>query len=151
MFPDSHKMNENIIKEKIEKAIDIICPLYRTNLISQAFIVGSVAKGTVRKESDIDIIIVNPILHNAADFPPMLTVLPYTPSEEEELIEILRSQIVDILKSIGVEFREIYRKESSLWYQFYNGEIFHIMTRKDIKYLMHDFKEYIEITRDLCP
>ena len=33
----------------------------------------------------------------------------------------------------------------------YNGEIFHVMTRKDIKYLMHDFKEYIEITRDLCP
>ncbi len=143
-------MNENIIKEKIEKAVEIICPLYRTNLISQAFIVGSVAKGTARKESDIDIIIVNPILHNAADLPPMPTILPYTPSKEEDIIELLRSQIVNILTSIGVEFREIYRKESPLWHQFYIGEIFHIMTRKDIKYLMHDFKEYIEITKDLC-
>ncbi len=143
-------MNENIIKEKIEKALDIICPLYNANLIIQAFIVGSVAKGTARKDSDIDIIIVNPMLHNAADLPPTIT-LPYSPSKEEEMIELLRSQIVDILISIGVEFREIYRKESQLWHQFYNGEIFHIMTRKDIKYLINDFKDYIEITRDLCP
>ena len=108
------------------------------------------AKGTARKESDIDIIIVNTILHNAADLPSISTVLPYSPNEEEKKIELLRSQIVDVLKSFGVEFKKIYKKDMSLWHQFYNGEIFHVM-RKDIKYLMHDFKEYIEITRDLCP
>jgi len=144
-------MNEDIIRYKIQKVVDFICPLYREDLISGAFIVGSVAKGTARKESDIDIIIVNPILHNAADLPPIPTVLPYTPSEEEDMTELLRSQIVDVLKSFGVEFKEIYKKDMSLWHQFYNGEIFHVMTRKDIKYLMHDFKEYIEITMDLCP
>jgi predicted nucleotidyltransferase len=141
--------NEDIVKYKIQKAIDFVYPLYWIDLIDNAFIVGSVAKGTARKESDIDIIIVNPILHNAEDLSPTPTVLPYIQNKEEEATESLRSQIVDTLKSFGVEFKEIYKKDMSLWYQFYDGEIFHIMTRKDIKFLTYDFKEFIEIKKEL--
>lgn len=48
-------MDEDIIKNKIEKAIDLICQLYKAEIITDAIIIGSVAKGTARKDSDIDI------------------------------------------------------------------------------------------------
>ena len=121
-------MDERIIKDKIEKALKIICPLYRKDLITGAYIVGSVAKGTAREESDIDIVIINPIFLNASDFPPSPIILPYTESEEEKERESLRLYIVNILKDIGVEFKEIMIKDFPLWYQLYKDEIFHIMT-----------------------
>jgi predicted nucleotidyltransferase len=139
-------MDEDIIKYKIEKAIELICLLYKADIITDALITGSVAKGTARKESDIDIYLVNPDFINAADLPPSRTILPYSPSEKEEKIELLRSQIVDILKSIGVEFKELHIKEFPLWYQLYKGELFHLMTRDRI----NPFMEGIEITKDLC-
>ena len=140
------KMDEEIINNKIEKAIDLICQLYKTDIITDAIIIGSVAKGTARKDSDIDIYIVNPDFLNAADLPPSRTILPYSPSEEEEKTELLSEQIVDILKNIGVEFKELRIKEFPLWYQLYRGELFHLMTRDRV----NPFMEGIEITRDLC-
>jgi predicted nucleotidyltransferase len=139
-------MDEYIIKYKIERAIEVICYLYNTDIITHAIIAGSVAKGTARKESDIDIYIVNPGFINAADLPPSPTVLPYSPSAEEEKIELLRSQLVDILKNIGVEFKELHIKEFPMWYQLYKGELFHLMTRDKI----NPFMKGIEITRDIC-
>lgn len=139
-------MDEDIIKHKIEIAVDLVCQLYKVDIITGAFIIGSVAKGTARKDSDIDIILINPNFLNAADLPPSRTVLPYSPSEEEEKTELLRSQIVDILKNIGVEFKELRIKDMLLWYQLYRGELFHLMTRDRI----NPFIEGIEITRDLC-
>ena len=139
-------MDEDVIKYKIEKAVDLVCQLYKADIITSAFIVGSIAKGTARKESDIDIILINPNFINAADLPPLRTILPYRPSEKEEKTELLRSQIVDILKNIGVEFKELHTKDIPLWYQLYGGELFHIMTRDRI----NPFIEEIEITRDLC-
>lgn len=137
-------MSDEIIKEKIEKALDIICPLYKNELITGANIVGSVAKGTARKESDIDIIIVNPNFINAADLPPKPTILPFTPSEEEIKLELLQSHIVDVVEKLGIQFKEMTIKEIPLWYQLYKGEIFHLMTRNK------DPLEGIKITRDLC-
>ena len=140
-------MNDKATKEKIEKSIDLICPLYENDLITDAFIVGSVAKGTAKPESDIDIILVNPIMLNAADLPPLSTVLPYTQSKEEEQLELLRLLIVNTLKGIGVEFKEIELKDIILWYQLYKCEIFHIMTRRSRKDVTPDS---IEIKRDVC-
>ena len=140
-------MNDKATKEKIEKSIDLICPLYENDLITDAFIVGSVAKGTARPESDIDIILVNPIMHDAADLPPLPIVLPYTQSREEEQLELLRLLIANTLKDIGVEFKEIELKDIILWYQLYKGEIFHIMTRRSRKDVTPDS---IEIKRDMC-
>jgi hypothetical protein len=65
-----------LVVTRIEKAIELICSLYTKDLITDAYIVGSLAKGTSRKESDIDILIVNPILLSAADIPPTPTILP---------------------------------------------------------------------------
>ena len=140
-------MDDKITKEKIEKSIDLICPLYENNLITDAFIVGSVAKGTAKPESDIDIILVNPIMHNASDLPPLPIILPYIQSKEEEQLELLRLSISNTLKCIGVEFKEIGLKDIILWYQLYKGEIFHIMTRRSRIDITPDS---IEIPRDVC-
>jgi predicted nucleotidyltransferase len=53
-------MSDELLQDKIEKSIEIICPLYREKLITDAYIIGSLAKGTMKKESDIDILIINP-------------------------------------------------------------------------------------------
>lgn len=137
---------DEIVIIRIEKAIELICPLYKNNLITDAYIVGSLTKGTSRKESDIDILIINPILLSAADIPPTPTVLPYTQSEEEKIMELLQLSITGTLQDIGVEFKEICLKDIKLWYQFYKGEIFHIMTGKYFKGLT----PHIQITRDMC-
>lgn len=139
-------LSDEIVTIRIEKAIELICPLYKNNLITDAYIVGSLAKGTSRKESDIDILIINPILLSAADIPPIPTVLPYSQSEEEKTVELLQLNITKTLQNTGVEFKEIDLKDIRLWYQFYKGEIFHIMTSKYFK----GFTPYIQITRDLC-
>lgn len=140
------EIRDEIIIVRIEKAIELICSLYRNNLITDAYIVGSLAKGTSRKESDIDILIVNPILLSAADIPPIPTVLPYSQSEEEKIVELLQLNITSTLQNIGVEFKEMSIKDIMLWYQLYKGEIFHIMTRKYFTGLT----PHIQITRDIC-
>ena len=139
-------MQDEIIRQKIEKSIELICPLYKNDLITDAHIVGSLVKGTARKDSDIDIIIIHPLLLNAADIPPIPTVLPYTQSEEEKITESLSLEIARVLQNIGVEFKEIYLKDIILWYQLYKGEIFDIMTRN--KYDIES--PNIQITRDMC-
>ena len=103
-------MRDEIIREKIEKSLELICSLYKNDLITDAYIVGSFVKGTARKESDIDIIIINPLLLNAADMPPIPIILPYTQSEEEKRTESLRLEIANVLQNIGVEFKEIISK-----------------------------------------
>lgn len=140
------EISDEITIIRIEKAIELICSLYGKDLITDAYIVGSLAKGTSRKESDIDILIVNPILLSAADISPTPTVLPYSQSEEEKIVESLQLDITSTLQDIGVEFKEMYLKDIILWYQLYKGDIFHIMTRKHFEGLT----PHIQITRDMC-
>ncbi len=137
---------DEVVVIRIEKAIELICPLYKNNLITDAYIVGSLVKGTSRKESDIDILIINPILLCAADIPPIPTVLPYSQSEEEKIIELLQMNITNTLQNAGVEFKEIDLKDIKLWYQLYKGDIFHIMTCNHFA----GFTPHIQITRDMC-
>jgi len=64
-------MDEDITKLKIEKAIDLLCQLYNAEIITDAFIVGSVAQGTARKESDIDIYLINPLFQEEVEVEPL--------------------------------------------------------------------------------
>ena len=126
-------MDQDIIREKIEKSIELICPLYKNGLIDGAYIIGSVAKGTAKKESDIDIVIICDM--EGVDLDPD---------------DIYAKKIVNALKDIGVEFKYItiykYKEEgTSFWYQLYKGELFHILPRDR----MNPFIEGIKIT-DLC-
>lgn len=124
--------NDAVIKEKIETAIDLVCQLYGYNIITDAYIFGSVSKGTAKKESDIDIYLINPSFHNIDD--------------------ILRSplsnfDLILILENIGIQFTEISRKGSEpTTYQLYKGELFHLVTRDRI----NPFMEGIEINKYLC-
>lgn len=128
---------DNIIRTKIEKSIELICQLYGENLITDAYIIGSIAKGTTRKESDIDIIIINP------DFEFNLDNLD--PYEKSENIR----KVVNKLKNIGTNFKIIEREKYFIhifWYQLYNGEMFHILPQKYFKNSL----PHIQITRELC-
>src|SRR3972149_684878 len=110
--------NSTVLKEKIESAIDLICQLYGYNIVTNAYIFGSVSKGTATKESDIDIYLVNPSFHNIDD-------IFRSPLSNFELIIIL--------ENIGVEFIEMSRKDSKpTTYQLYKGELFHLVTRDRI-------------------
>lgn len=140
-------MDEKIIKDKIEKSLEIICLLYKENLITDAYIVGSVAAGTARKESDIDIMIINPIFIRLGEFPPSPKVIPPSIGERTKRSELFRSKIVNSLKSIGVEFKEIYYKGTLLWFQLYKDEMFHIVTSSEQPFEKEDT---IKIDKDLC-
>ena len=130
-------MSDEIIQDKIEKSIEIICPLYREKLITDAYIIGSLAKGTIKKESDIDILIINPL------FEAYLEEL--NPDEDLENIK----KVVNKLKNIGIQFKFIEKEKYFIfrfWYQLYKDELFHIMPQK---YFFNSLP-HIQITKDLC-
>ena len=130
-------MDDKITQDKIERSLEIICPLYRENLITDAYIIGSVAKGTAKKESDIDILIINPL------FEAYLEEL--SPDEELENIK----KVVDKLKDMGVQFKLIAKEKEvifNFWYQLYKDELFHIMPQR---YFINSLS-HIRITEDLC-
>lgn len=130
-------MDDKIIQDKIERSLEIICPLYRENLITDAYIIGSVAKGTAKRESDIDILMINPL------FEAYLEEL--SPDEELENIK----KLVNKLKDIGVQFKLIAKEKEvifNFWYQLYKDELFHIMPQR---YFI-DSLSHIRITEDLC-
>lgn len=130
-------MNDKIIQYKIERSLELICPLYRANLITDAYIIGSVAKGTVKKESDIDILIINPLFE--------VYLEDLSPDEELENIK----KVANKLKDMGVQFKLIAKEKGfifNFWYQLYNDELFHIMPQR---YFINSLP-HIRITEDLC-
>ena len=130
-------MDDKIIQDKIERSLEIICPLYRENLITDAYIIGSVAKGTAKRESDIDILIINPL------FEAYLEEL--SPDIELENIK----KLVDKLKDMCVQFKLIKKEKVIIfefWYQLYKDELFHLMPQR---YFIDSFS-HIRITEDLC-
>jgi predicted nucleotidyltransferase len=127
----------NMMRPKLQKSIWLVCQLYRDNLITEAYIIGSVAKGTARKESDIDILIINPKFEASMEY--------MSPDEESENLK----KVVDKLKNIGAKFKLIEKEKDFIyrfWYQLYKEEIFHIMPQK---YFINSLP-HVQITRDIC-
>ena len=135
------KMSESYINQiKIEKALELVCPLFKDGLITDAYLVGSIAEGKATNFSDIDINLINPLFEINPSFP-VFDLMP------EEKYSPNIKKIVDYLKQFGIEFKMIKRKNIDFWYQFYKGELFHIMLTKDEKdTLMPRF----QITKELC-
>lgn len=48
--------------------------------------------------------------------------------------------LINILKNIGVEFKQIERKDQVFCYQLYIGELFHLMTRNIVNPFMENGK-----------
>ena len=148
-------MDEDIIKRKIQKAIELICQLYKDELITDAYIVGSVANGSARKESDIDILLIHPSFEERSELGPE-NVESITKSQylnEEEKRKFIKRLMMNInlsnkLIEIGAEFKQLTLKDAEFWYQLYNDELFHIMTIPYVGTLEEE--PHIEITKDLC-
>lgn len=130
------KIKNKIIKGKIEKSFEIINILYKNNLITYAYILGSVAKGTANQYSYIEINIVNPLfeIQNLSDLRPIIDT-------ESPNIE----SVINQLKEIGIKFKIIKIKDLEFWYQIHRNELFHIVLTKDEKF---SIKPRIRFTKD---
>lgn len=147
-------MQDDIIRQKIEKAIKLVCQLYKKDIITDAYLLGSVAKGTAKKESDIDIDLVNPLFQDAILEPlfeePAFHLPLLGKSELEELLSEWKAteDLINIMKNMGVEFKKLRRKGDTYWYYIYEGEMFHILTRRMANPFLKD--EGLRLPKDMC-
>lgn len=128
--------------DKITKAFELVCPLLKENLVTEAYIVGSVAKGTAKKDSDIDIYLINPIFKE------------YDTELKEDSQEPNVRKIINLLKNYGVVFDVSYYAEHketlyNFEWQMYKNEVLHFMYDYESESIKK-VGEYIEITEDLC-
>ena len=132
------KLNQ-ILYGKLEKTTELMCLLYRKGLITDAYIVGSVARGTAGEMSDIDIFLINPEFEETN-----MQLFPYV---EHYNIK----KLIDYLKLIGVKFEklDIPTKETfGFYFQIYKDEIFHIMYSNKFESMISN--EYLKITKTYC-
>ena len=128
--------NNKMTKGKIEKSFEIINILYKNNLITDAYILGPVAKGTADQYSYIEINIVNPLfeIQNLSDLRPIID------TESPNI-----KSVIDQLKEIGIKFKIIKIKDLEFWYQIHRNELFHIVLTKDEKF---SIKPRIRVTKE---
>lgn len=128
----THKM----VNGKIEKSFEIINILYKNDVITDAYIIGSVAKGTANQYSYIEINIVNPLF----EIQDISDLRPITGKDSSNI-----KTVIDQLKEIGIKFKIIKIKDLEFWYQIHRNELFHITLTKDEKF---SIKPRIRVTKD---
>lgn len=131
---------------KILKTLELICPLYINNLITNAYIIGSIAEGIVDEEFPIELILQSPLVirHTFKIFP----------GSHDYAI----NKIAKYLKNtMGVKFYRIkldeedeeeYKEEDEEWIMEYKNEYFY--TQIFDKYIPEKDKPIMMITRNLC-
>lgn len=128
-----------IICDKLEKTAEFVSLLYRQDLITEAYIVGSVSRGIIEDKSDIDIFLINPKFEE--------TNTQLFPDAEHYNIK----KLIDYLKSINVKFEKLdipIKETFGFYFQIYKDEIFHIMYSS--KYESMESNEYLKITKTYC-
>jgi predicted nucleotidyltransferase len=136
-----------ITQDKIMKAIELVCPLLREKLIIEAYIVGSVAKGTARVDSDIDLYLINPDFKKQKDSY-NIHLIP-EPILDDETYNLYTNNIIEVLKNLGATPKYLKTKHEMLWMYLYKDEIFHFMYDYESESIK-SAGEYIEIDKDLC-
>lgn len=135
-------INEDTISESILKAIEIICSIYSKRLIEDAYIIGSVAKGTATEESDIDIILIN---QEFVEY-----VSPIEPMRIRPELNSTEIRIINTLRNIGATFKEpteeeLFSGEVAFGHWIYKGKEIHLMITAKM-----DILDSIRITIDMC-
>ncbi len=124
---------EEIVQDKLQSGIELICQLYKGGFIDDAFIVGSVAKGTAYASSDVDILILNPLF-------PSLSEL-YQDHQNQKVKDVVR-----FLEDIGTKFVS----PRDILFQIYHDEVFQIHTIKTIDEVYNTLGPNIRISKDYC-
>jgi predicted nucleotidyltransferase len=130
---------DKIICSKLEKTAELLSLLYRQNLITEAYIVGSISRGVAKDKSDIDIFLINPNFEE--------TNTQLFPDIEHYNIK----KLVDYLKSINVKFEKLDIPTKDIfghYFQIYKDEIFHVMYGGNFESM--ESNEYLKITKAYC-
>lgn len=137
-------ITNKITIDKIVKAVELICPMLKQKLVTEAYIVGSVAKGSSREDSDIDIYLINPLFKLQFN----THKIDISPSQKNN---VYIKKLVYKLGELNAEPHYISESKimDKIWFWRYKNEIFHFM----YDYESESIKkagEYIEITEELC-
>lgn len=146
-------MNNITIQDKMQKALEIICTLYKKDSIKEAYIVGSFAKSVIenipfKETSDIDTIIVNPLF----ELDPGDVNMP------------VQENVINALREIGASFKYITLPLSKQFpdafpedylyfsYVIYKNDVFHIMPFWEMEVSIVDglMPTNISISNDDC-
>lgn len=160
IFVQSSVLTDEIFSHKLEVALEIICQLYSHKLIGDAYIVGSVATKTAKKESDIDIVIIDPLFETVIEF--FFLQIEYEEDKshgkiyyEQEVSDLNPAvrKIVELLENIGVR-SYLGEKElkpgvgpEAIIYQKYKDELIQIWGMPDVSHIKGI---YNRITKDDC-
>ena len=128
-----------IICKKLEKTAEFISLLYRQDLITEAYIIGSISRGIAKDKYDIDIFLINPNFEetNAQLFP--------------DIEHYNIKKLIDYLKLINVKFEKLDVPTKGIfgfYFQIYKDEIFHIMYSD--KFEPTESNEHLKITKAYC-
>lgn len=131
--------SNRVICNKLEKAAELISLLYRKDLITDAYILGSVIRETKEDNFDIDIFVINPEFEetNTQLFP--------------DVKHFNIKKVADYLKFVGVKFERLDIPTKDIfgfYFQIYKDEIFHIMYSD--KFGSIESNEYLKITKTYC-
>lgn len=145
-----------IIINKITKTFELVCPMFKEKLITEAYIIGSVARGTAKEDSDIDIYLINPDFKKQKNSQ-NIQLVPEILLENEEEENIYTNKIIELLKVLDTEFKYLESKHFDLetkylWYSIYKNEKFHFMYDYDSEFIKDGsfYSDYIKITEELC-
>lgn len=149
---------EEILENKMQKTLEIICALYKNDSIIDAYITGSFAKSLAedipfKESSDIDILILNPLFEN-----------PSCELIAEDIDLPVQGKAIEALQEIGATFKNITLPQSKqlptvspedyiyFSYVIYKRDIFHMMPFWTIEEIMQMKMDaiYIQINKNHC-
>lgn len=138
-----NNIGRDIIEARLYKCqigLDLICHLYKQNLITDAYIVGSLAEGTATEKSDIDIVIVNPSFGEYVNFLDLQKIKEREPEDIfEEVISSFNYDVrktIEYLLSIGVILKKFLYDNEEIIFQTYKGEKIDLFGYEDNKSLL---------------
>lgn len=165
---DTVVVTEEILHHKLEVALELICQLYNNNnLITDAYIIGSVVTGIATKgDPDIVIVIINHSFKKLIEFNFLHLVYEQDSTYgkinyKKILPEMILSEynenitkVIEFLENIGVRTMVIPLEHKGVYepqiFQTYKGQLIEMWGESDAKAVKKLNEPFIRIERDKC-